>query len=297
MAKVHVVCGGVSGEREVSLRSGAAIVAALKKAGHSVTTFDTTDPLIAIAACDVVFPVLHGLGGEDGTLQAELEANGIAFVGSGAEASRLCFDKQAYRDFLITHKLPVASGEVVSKDTYATHRLAKKPHVLKPITGGSSLDTYIIRDITQRDTEAINHTFDTYGVLLMEQLIVGTEITVGVLDTAALPIIEIIPPADGEFDYTNKYNGETQELCPPRSVTKSNQEIAQNLALAIHQLTGCRDFSRTDMILSRNGTITVLETNTIPGLTAESLYPKMLAEYGLDLVQFVDERIKQALQR
>ena len=297
MAKVHVICGGISGEREVSLRSGAALAAALKKAGHSVAIFDTTDPLIMIAACDVVFPALHGLGGEDGTLQAQLEANVITFIGSGSKASQLCFDKHVYRDFLLKHKLPIASGDTVHKAAYTKHRLAKKPHVLKPIDGGSSLDTHIIRDVSQRDHKAISKSFDDHSTLLLEQLIVGTEITVGVLGNRALPVIEIIPPSNGEFDFVNKYNGKTKELCPPKHVSKSDQEIAQQLALTIHRLTGCRDFSRTDMILGRNGSITVLETNTIPGLTEQSLYPKMVAEHGLDMVQLVDQLVHTAIGR
>ncbi len=133
--------------------------------------------------------------------------------------------------------------------------------------------------------------------MLIETLIAGQEITVGVLIEQALPVIEIVPPANGEFDYTNKYNGATQELCPPRSIDRDIQQRAQHLALQIHKLTGGRDMSRTDMMVASDGSLHVLETNTVPGLTDQSLFPKAADIAGYDMPHLVRLLVETALKR
>jgi D-alanine-D-alanine ligase len=120
---------------------------------------------------------------------------------------------------------------------------------------------------------------------------------VGVLGKQALPVIEIIPPAGGEFDYENKYNGKTQELCPPVHVAEDLQRQAQNLAEQIHSAAGCRDMSRTDFIIRNDGSIYLLETNTIPGMTSQSLYPKMAATAGISFPDLCDRLVQMALSR
>ena len=299
MTKIHVLAGGNYSEREVSLRSGAAVTAALQKAGYDdVTLLDpATTSIDDIAACDVVFPALHGTGGEDGTLQAQLEERGVAFVGSGSAASALCFDKWRYREFVEAYELPMAAGALVQADNYQTHTLASGPYVLKPLEGGSSIDTYIVRDPAHAAHAQIAETFHRHPTMLMEQLIIGTELTVGVLEQRALPVIEIIPPADGEFDYENKYNGATQELCPPIHVSSQVQQAAQALALRVHQETGCRDFSRTDIMCDAAGHLYLLETNTLPGMTDQSLFPKMAAAEGLDMSALCTKLVTLALTR
>lgn len=271
---------------------------ALQSKGYTVTTLD---PSIAtfneMIACDVIFPALHGKGGEDGTLQAEFEARGIRYVGSDSQASALCFDKWRYREFVAKQGLPVAEGAVVQADTYATHVLSAQPYVLKPLDGGSSIDTHIVRDPAQAPHEKILETFHRHPTLLMEQLIAGTELTVGILEATALPVIEIIPPSGGEFDYENKYNGATQELCPPQHVSEAVQQAAQALALQAHQATGCRDFSRTDIMCDASGTLYLLETNTIPGMTDQSLLPKMAFTAGMDMPSFCGKLVELALSR
>lgn len=296
--QVHVLCGGTSAEREVSLRSGAAVAKALGVAGYDVEILDpATATMEQTIACDVVFPVLHGAGGEDGVLQAELEKHGAKYVGSDSVASKLCFDKWSYRQLAKRSGLPLAPGTLVQLSAYAAHPLAKKPYVLKPLTGGSSIDTYIVRDPTAAPREQIADTFSRYPTMLMEQLIVGTELTVGILDKIPLPIIEIIPPKSEEFDYENKYNGATQELCPPEHVSKEVQHAAQKLALVAHTLTGCRDFSRTDIMCDKNGKLYLLETNTIPGMTGQSLLPKMAAQAGILMPELCKQLVEMALNR
>jgi len=298
MTQVHIVCGGISGEREVSLRSGAAVAEALRVKGFEVTVFDTTDDPELITNCDVVFPVLHGLGGEDGTIQTMLEAHGVRYVGSDVTASKLCFDKDRYRQVVNAAGLPIAQGAMVTADEYKTHPISQKPHVLKPFDGGSSLDTIIIREGMIADTTKIEEVFQRHEQMLLEELIVGDELTIGVLGDQALPVIEVIPPTDGEFDYDNKYNGKSQELCPPLHVSLEVQHHAQELALQAHHLTGCRDFSRTDVMYDRDRDMYfVLETNTIPGMTNQSLFPKMAAIMGMDMPTLCNELVTFALHR
>jgi D-alanine-D-alanine ligase len=297
MANVTVLCGGTSAEREVSLRSGAAVAEALKAAGYEVTVLDpAVSSLDKMTACDAVFPALHGTGGEDGAIQSALEEANARYVGSDSTASRLCFDKWQYRQHITAAGLLMPEGALVQAQTYHEHRLAAQPYVLKPVAGGSSIDTFIIRD-PEHPPHGIAEVFTRYPTMLMEQLIVGTELTVGVLNNQALPVIEIIPPKDSEFDYTNKYNGATRELVPPKHVSGDLQRRAQALALQAHQFTGCRDLSRTDIMLNKKGQLYVLETNTLPGLTNQSLLPKAARAAGLDMPALCKQLVEMALAR
>jgi D-alanine-D-alanine ligase len=298
MTKIHVVCGGDSDERAVSLRSGTAVAAALVTAGYNVTTLDLSKAgLNEITSCDVVFPVLHGTGGEDGTLQAQLENVGSKYIGSGPEASRLCYDKWEYRRAVTIAGLPTADGTLVRADNYRQHPLTSVPYVLKCQTGGSSIDTFIVRDPTQAPHDKILETFTRHPTMLLERLIVGTELTVAVLGDKALPVIEIIPPASGEFDYENKYNGATRELVPPENVSEASQSRARALALQAHLLTKCRDFSRTDIMLDADGNPFLLETNTIPGMTDQSLFPKAAQAAGIEMPALCAQLVEMALKR
>lgn len=297
--KILVLAGGTSNEREVSLRSGAAVHKALLQAGHDAELYDlTTDSIdVSLSDFDVVFPTLHGTFGEDGQLQKLLETAGAQFVASGSIASALCFDKIAYRDFLAEHNVLIAGGGKVTFDEFIRSDLIQKPYVLKPFDGGSSLDMFIVRAPTLEQNEQVAEVFNRYPAMLLEALIEGTEITVGVLHDQPLPVIEIIPPSDGEFDYENKYNGRTQELCPAVNISAELQIKAQDLALQIHTLTGCQDVSRTDMIVTADGLIYVLETNTLPGMTDQSLFPKAAATAGITMTELCDRLAKQAFSR
>ncbi len=225
MSLVIVLAGGTSDERDVSLRSGAAVAAALERKGYRVRQLDPVNGLAATDFNDanVVFPVLHGKGGEDGSLQPQLDDFGVPYIGSGAVASRLCFDKWQYKQLLIRHGVPNPKGVLVSETDFWKSELIKQPFVLKPNNGGSSIDTLLVRESGARlDKSAISDLFARHSEMLLEELIKGTEITVAVLGDRSLPVIEIIPPPSGEFDYENKYNGKSQELCPPLHVDESN---------------------------------------------------------------------------
>jgi D-alanine-D-alanine ligase len=297
MNKIVVLAGGQSNEREVSLRSGKAVAEALRTKGYDVSLLDPKIDLENIGKPDAVFPALHGKGGEDGTVQAALEAAGIPYVGSGVASSALCFDKWLYREILLAAGLPMAKGEVVTPDTIWRSPLSQKPFVLKPVQGGSSLDTHILRNIDTLDKPPLTKTVGRYGTMLLEELITGVEITVAVLGDQPLPAVEIIPPTDGNFDYENKYNGATQELCPPKHVDDVLHKRARQLALQAHRLTGCRDLSRTDIMVAPQGELYILETNTLPGMTGESLFPKAAAAAGVPFPELADRLIQMALSR
>jgi D-alanine-D-alanine ligase len=297
MTRVLVLSGGDSDEREVSLRSGKAVATALQGAGYDVVSADAREAESVLQDVDVIFPALHGLGGEDGQIQKLFEAHGLPFVGSDSAVSELCYDKWRWRELVSQNNVPIADGAVVSLDDVHQQPLINQPFVLKPFDGGSSIDTFIVRNPEDADWQQIETSFSRHPMMLIEALAPGIEITVGVLGDQALPVIEIVPPESGEFDYENKYNGATQELCPSLNIDHNIQQAAQELAAKVHHLCGCRDLSRTDMIVGEDGSLTVLETNTIPGLTEQSLFPKSAATAGLSMSQLCDQLVRMALSR
>ena len=299
MEKVLVLQGGVSSEREVSLRSAANVIHWLKETGYEVVVADPADTDFeltkAAADCDAVLPILHGAGGEDGVLQLGLEELAKPFLGSGSKACALTFDKQHFRDFMIKRGVQMPRGETVNEAGFRSSELRQAPYVLKPINGGSSVDTLILHDISKEPDDAyFDRLFGRHQEMLLEELIVGQELTVGVLADKALPIILVIPPEGEEFDYENKYNGRSQEIVNPEQIAPKIQQEAKDLALHVHQLAGCRHLSRTDMIATPSGELYVLELNTIPGLTEESLLPKMAAADGVDMAALVTRFVAMA---
>lgn len=290
--KILVIGGGISSERDVSLRSSKAVYDALLSTGHDAFLYDWDGSekwLVENAGSyDQAFPILHGEGGEDGVIQGILEKIGIRYLGTDQAHSKLCIDKQQTREILTNHAITVPVGEVVTYDQYNAHSLYRKPHVLKPVDGGSSIDTYIFPDYTVRDDKAVQDSFQKMSEYLLEEYIEGVEATVPILDGYDMPVIEIIPPENGLFDYENKYNGKTAELCPPKNIDELTQAKMKDLAQSVHNIMGCRHLSRTDMILS-NGKIYVLEVNTMPGLTAQSLFPLSAKTMGLDFESLVEK--------
>lgn len=296
--RILVLGGGVSDEREVSFRSAKTVAGALISVGHEVTNYDPQNGmeglLEAAKHTDVVFPVLHGLGGEDGTLQKVLEENSIAFVGTGSEASKLCFDKAAFKIAMFQTGIQMPIGKLVGREFLNSPEATGK-FVLKPNDGGSSIDTFIVRQSNSSDT--VDPTvFDRHPQMLYEELIEGTETTVSILDGKALPVIEIIPPETGEFDYENKYNGQTQEICPPKSLDEQVQSELSSLAERVYEASGARHMGRVDIMVDANKELYVLEINTIPGLTDQSLFPKAAQVAGISMVQLVDRLVNMAIK-
>jgi len=294
--KVLVIGGGIGGEREVSLNSARYIFDAINSS-HQKTFYDWDGKQQwldeNLNKYDVVLPILHGEGGEDGQIQAILEKHNTKYLGSDEACSKLCINKDSTQKVLKADNILVPRYRVMSWEEYQESDIAHNPHVIKPVDGGSSLDTFI--DVRTHDPRLsqIKEVFDNYKTLMVEEFINGIEVTVPVLEGQELPLIEIIPPEGEFFDYDNKYNGQTKELCPSVNVSKELQEKAQKIAQRCHVALGCRHLSRVDMIIDRYGQIYTLEINTMPGLTNQSLFPKAAQVVGLSMPDLVECLLRQ----
>jgi D-alanine-D-alanine ligase len=287
------------------LRSGATVSRALEEAGHIVAFYDPqldTDGQNlqhAASEADVAFPVLHGTGGEDGTLQARLDLLQMPYVGASADVSAQCFDKWLTLQKVANAGIVTPASALVSLTELPHHPLIRQPFVLKPRAEGSSIDTFLVRQPHEfvADDPRLVDAFERQGNMIMEPLIVGTELTVAILEDESLPVVEIIPPADSDFDYENKYNGRTQELCPPQHIPAERQAEAQAIALTVHRLMGCRDLSRSDFMLDEKDQLYFLEINTLPGMTEQSLFPRAAQAAGISMSQLVDRLVRAATAR
>lgn len=295
--KVLVIGGGISDEREVSLRSSKSVLDAATYAGFSADFYDWGGDkqwlLNNANSYDLALPILHGFGGEDGQIQSLLEECGLTYLGSDSRSSKRCYDKQLTKNILLDNDILMPRGKLVGRVEYDKTELSKSRHVLKPVDGGSSIDMLI--DVVRGDTspEKLDDLFSKHNQMLIEEYIEGIEITIPVLDGIDLPVIEIIPPEGETFDYKNKYNGKTNEVCPPLNIDTATQKNAVVLAEKVHRIMECRHFSRVDMI-ARNNMLYVLEINTIPGLTDKSLFPLSANTFGLDMPQLVKYLIELA---
>lgn len=296
--KVLLLGGGTSPEREVSLQSAAAVREALTGLGYEVVYVDPAEGYDAVMSgakdVDVVLPILHGPGGEDGEIQALLERTGKPYLGADVEASQRCMNKVVVKELLLENGLPTPEFMVVTRETLDASPLVSRPFILKPLDDGSSVDLVAIRTVPY-DKDQIDGVFARHHEMLMEELVSGVEITVPILGDQTLPIVEIMPPPGQIFDYKNKYNGASTELCPPEHISEEAQEQARKAALKIHKLAGARHLSRTDMIVRPNNSLVILEINTLPGMTSTSLYPKAAKCAGLSFPELVDRLVKLAL--
>jgi D-alanine-D-alanine ligase len=294
--KIGVLMGGLSSEREVSLRTGGAILAALKEQGYQAVALDVGRGIAAqlvSAGIEVAFIALHGMLGEDGAIQGLLEIMGIPYTGSGVFASALAMNKVAAKKIFVYHQLPTPAFDVVYADDgkclkKALNRIALSyPVIVKPAEEGSTIGVTIV----QRTEELLSavKAAGCYGKeILVEEFISGREITVGILDNQALPIIEIIP-RNGFYDFQAKYQkGETAYLFPEWLSAAQDQEIKDLVQSAYHAL-GCCGAARVDFMLSRDDRPFILEINTIPGMTETSLLPKAAARAGIGFADLVEK--------
>lgn len=301
--RVAVVMGGVSCERDVSLRSGRCVAAALQQKGYEVVPIDlcceSIDEIVAVRP-DVVFIALHGEFGEDGTIQALLEQAGLAFTGSGAVASRLGMDKVAAKRCFITHGVSTPPFRLISKlDTWGQLGRAMGeiglPLVVKPLRQGSSIGVAIVEEI-EAVVSALRDAFAYGDEVLLEQKIEGRELTVGVLAERALPIIEVRPRRPF-FDREAKYVDPATLYITAPELDELTYGVVQDVAVRAHLAIGARDFSRVDLILAEDGRPFVLEVNTIPGLTERSLLPLAAQVAGLSFAELCDSIVRMALLR
>ena len=296
-----LIGGGWSNEREVSLTGIRSIRPALEELGHEVEFFDPASGFHELpnraAANDFAFINLHGAPGEDGVLQAVLEQIGCPYQGSGPKGSLLALDKAASKTLYAARGIPTPEWELVPMPPATDWRCRLDPPVfVKPHAGGSSLD--IVRAATEAEIrEAVDRLLAQGDYALIEERIPGDEITCPVLGDTPLPPI-LIRPTDpsGFFDYYSKYTPKAaEEICPAPIPEELTREIS-NLALRCHRELGLSGYSRTDFLV-RDGRPFALETNTLPGMTANSLFPQSAAAEGYSFTDLIEELIRLGLSR
>ncbi|UCG21838.1 MAG: D-alanine--D-alanine ligase [Deltaproteobacteria bacterium] len=302
-----LLSGGRSAEREVSLKSGEQVYQALNKDKYHIRRYDPRDDLARLISeageIDVALIILHGRYGEDGTIQGLLELLDIPYHGSGVLGSALGINKICSKRLYEHAGLPVSPYLILDRtDPDAQAKVQEMlgfPVVVKPEHEGSSIGLSIVTDESKLKP-ALELAGEYDRLVLVEKYLEGIEITgavLGNLNPEALPLVEIIPGDQYEFfDYEAKYKpGATEEICPARlgeEITKK----AQDYAVRAHQALKCRGYSRTDMIVS-NDEVYILETNTIPGMTATSLYPQAAAAAGISFSELLDRLIELALEK
>lgn len=304
--RVGVLMGGPSSEREISLKSGKAVLCALKDSGIDALGIDIiTDNkeenirLLKNYNLDCAFIALHGRFGEDGAIQEILEQADLPYTGSGVKASRLAMDKIGALRIFRAGKLYVPRSHFLERPAYNKNSDFKNdlgfPLVIKPANHGSSIGLSII-ELEREIPAAIQLAFQFDERIVVEEYISGRELTVGVLDEKPLPVIEIVPKHKF-FDFEAKYQAGLTDYIIPAPLKKEIAENVQQAALQAHKLLGCFGCSRTDIILSKDNLPFVLETNTIPGMTATSLLPKAAKILGIDFNQLCLKLLELAYEK
>ena len=296
---ITVLAGGPGAEREVSLNSGSAVAGALVHLGHKVTVCDINprDLSALDVPADFVFIALHGAFGEDGQVQDLLARRGVAFAGSDARASALAMNKAAAKANWVEAGIPTPRYYVVrqspGRQTASYWRL---PVVIKPVSSGSSVDTFIVHDAFDFQAK-VERVIARHGVCLIEEYIRGPELTVGILGEQALPVCQIRTKRTF-YDYQAKYKDDDTEYLFDIDLPVELLAQVQELSIKAHQVLGCRDFSRVDwMVDGRTLQPYVLEINTIPGFTSHSLLPKAAAKVGLSFDQLCQRIVELGLAR
>lgn len=307
--KVAVLMGGLSSEREISLKTGSQIIKALQRKGYDAVGIDAAEDLVERLKAedpDVCFVALHGRFGEDGTVQGLLELLGYAYTGSGVLASALGMDKIASKKIFKADGIPTPDFTIARGDEFAAdprgieERILLEvglPLVVKPSREGSTIGMTIVRTAPQLG-KALKCAFQFDESALAERFISGTEVTVGILGNdklQALPTMEITTKT-GFYDYKAKYTkGLSQHIIPAR-IPEEQRQHAQELAIKAHRAIGCCGFSRVDLIVDKRGKPYVLEVNTIPGMTELSLFPEAARAAGIEFDDLVERIVEMALE-
>ena len=337
--KIAVLCGGVSTERDISLKTSARVADALQKKGHDVAMIDVffgadkvpdfsetvdffalaeelrlkkdeiTEELKAryglmgpnvFAACkdaDIVFIGLHGENGEDGKIQAVFEDAGIRYTGSDSKSSAVAMSKSRTKEVISPH-IRMPKGITVIKGDPAPDpedRVIKAPCVIKPSNGGSSVGVLLVMD--DKDFEnALARDFSYDDTVLVEEYIRGRELTQAVLDGVALPPVEICPNTDEWYDYENKYNGKTLEICPAEIPEDVLAEMSEK-SVKFGEILGLSVYYRIDYLLSEDGILYALEANSLPGMTETSLVPQEAKAVGIDYPELCQKIVEISLRK
>jgi D-alanine-D-alanine ligase len=284
--KIAVLMGGPGSERDVSLATGRGVVKALRSVGAEVVAVEVRDQNFKLPEdVDLAFITIHGTFGEDGQLQRILEQRGIAYTGDGIEASETAFDKIRSKEKFRKRGVTTPPWEVIKAGQRPTIPI---PIVVKPPREGSTVGVVIVKNPHEVES-ALAEVAKYDHKLLIEKFVPGRELTIGILGDQALPILEIIPKG-GFYDFTNKYpflnpqaGGGAEHVCPAK-IDKEKTKQIQDLALRAHRALGLQVYSRVDVLLPESGEATVLEANTIPGMTEASLLPEAAAAAGINYV-------------
>ncbi|MEK9809593.1 MAG: D-alanine--D-alanine ligase [Candidatus Nanopelagicales bacterium] len=312
--QVMVLAGGLSAERDVSLRSGRRVAEALRAARPDwlIVERDIDSALLeelAQSRPDCAIPLLHGTAGEDGAVRDVLECLGLPYVGSRAASCRLAFDKSVAKTLL--RRAGVATPESVALP-HATFRELGAAGVIaaveqglgllvvvKPTRGGSALGVSVVHQASELPAAMVG-AFAYGDVALIEKFVSGTEVSVGVVEgpdgAIALPAVEIVPD-DGFYDYASRYTAGTTSFYVPARLDGAAAQAAADAALTAHAVLGLRDWSRTDLIVDTHGTPWFLEVNVAPGMTETSLVPQALAAADIDMGRGMAGLVERAITR
>ncbi len=300
---IGVLMGGSSSERNISLKTGQAIVTALKRRGYRVTGIDVNSDIAEVLRSDnidVAFIALHGSPGEDGTIQGLLEIMGIPYTGSRVLTSAISMNKVTSKKIFFYHGLPTPEFQSLNQGEHDDAKILKEqittslPFVIKPAEGGSTIGISIVHK-PEDITGALKNALLQCQEIIVEQYIQGRELTVGVLNGEALPPIEIRPKS-GFYDYKSKYTGGATQYILPAELNTRISDGLQTLATQAFNLLGCTGAARVDFILSKNNTPFILEINTIPGMTETSLLPMAAQHAGINFDTLTETILAGALQ-
>ena len=310
--RVVVLAGGLSHERDVSLRSGRRVAEALREAGAEVDVRDVDADLLRLLRedpPDCVLPLLHGETGEDGAVREVLELVGLPYVGSRPSACRAAFDKPVAKEVVTRAGLRTPESVTLPHETFrelgaaaVMQALVAKvglPLIVKPARGGSALGCTVVREAGALPQAMVNAY--AYGdTALVERFVEGTEVAVPVVDTGdgprALPVVSIEPDG-GVYDYTARYTAGSTEFNVPAKLDDAVATACAQVAVAAHEALGLRDLSRSDLIVDADGQVWFLEVNVAPGLTETSTVPLSVTAAGLDLGDLVADLVRAAIVR
>jgi D-alanine-D-alanine ligase len=298
---IGVLMGGASAERAISLRTGKAVLRALRAKKYQADSIDVTTSIaqaLLKKKIEVAFIALHGKGGEDGIIQGTLEMLHIPYTGSGVLASALAMHKGMTKKILRYHRIPTADFQVITAETIERvdfHRTINVPLplVVKPIAEGSTIGTSIVAH-KRHLRNACRQAASCDRSILLERFIEGTELTTGIVNGAALPLIEIVP-RDGFYSFRSKYTPGSTDYIVPARITKSSTEKIQQLSIRAYHALRCEGVARVDLIFShRQKRPYILEINTIPGMTETSLLPMAAKSAGIEFNELVEKILHTA---
>jgi D-alanine-D-alanine ligase len=310
--RIVVLAGGLSHERDVSLRSGRRVAEALRETGAEVEVRDVDADLLGVLrddAPDCVVPLLHGETGEDGAVREVLELVGLPYVGSRPAACRVAFDKPVAKAVVSQAGIHTPAGVTLPHETFRELGAAAVmdailatlglPLIVKPARGGSALGCTVVRDASALASAMVG-AFAYGSTALVERFVEGTEVAVPVVDTGAgpraLPVVSITPDS-GVYDYAARYTAGSTEFAVPAKLTDELAGECARVAVLAHQSLGLRDLSRSDLILDAKGTVWFLEVNVAPGLTETSTVPLSVSAAGLDLGDLIGDLVRAAIVR